>query len=193
VLELVGLEDAADQRVRRISGGQQRRLDVGVALVGRPEVVLLDEPTTGFDPAARRRAWDVIEELARLGTTVLLTTHYMEEATRLADRVLVLGGGRVVGQGTPDQLARELQLDTMIRARVPVAVTGDDLPASLRAGLVEPGRFELQVESPTSVLAELCGWAMERDLPLEELDVRAPSLEEAYLALTGETVAGGVR
>ncbi len=187
VLDLVGLADAADQRVRRLSGGQQRRLDVGVALVGRPELVLLDEPTTGFDPAARRRAWDVVAELARLGTSVLLTTHYMEEATRLADRVVVVGGGRVVGEGTPDQLARELRLDTVIRARVPRVLTHEDLPDSLRAGLVEPGRFELPIPgSPTAVLAQLCQWSLERDVPLEELDVRAPSLEESYLALTGE-------
>ena len=189
VLELVGLDDAADQRVRRLSGGQQRRLDVGVALVGRPEVVLLDEPTTGFDPAARRRAWDVIAELANLGTSILLTTHYMEEATRLADRVVVVGGGRVVGEGTPKDLARELQLGTVIRARVPDAVTHEDLPDTLRAGLVEPGRFELQVSSPTAALAQLCQWSIDRGVPLEELDVRAPSLEESYLALTGEAGA----
>ncbi len=191
VLELVGLEDAADQRVRRLSGGQQRRLDVGVALVGRPDVVLLDEPTTGFDPAARRRAWDVIADLARLGTSILLTTHYMEEATRLADCVVVLGGGRVVGEGTPDQLARELRLDTVIRARVPDALTHEDLPAALRAGLVERGRFELRTAgSPTSALAQLCQWSLEQDVPLEELDVRAPSLEESYLALTEEAGVG---
>ena len=187
VLALVGLEDAAGQRVRRLSGGQQRRLDVGVALVGRPDVVLLDEPTTGFDPAARRRAWDVIADLASLGTSILLTTHYMEEATRLADRVVVLGAGRVVGEGTPQALARELQLDTVIRAKVPDAVSHEDLPQLLREGLVEPGRFELRTSgAPTIALALLCQWSLDQDVPLEDLDVRAPSLEESYLALTGE-------
>jgi ABC-2 type transport system ATP-binding protein len=191
VLDLVDLGDAADQRVRRLSGGQQRRLDVAVALVGRPELILLDEPTTGFDPGARRRAWDVVERLAHDGTSVLLTTHYMEEATRLADRVVVLGGGRVRGEGTPDELARELQLGTVIRARVPREVAAGDLPELVRGGLVEPGRFELQASEPTAALAQLCGWAVERGTPLEELDVRAPSLEETYLALTGAGAAEG--
>lgn len=190
VLDLVELGDVADQRVRRLSGGQQRRLDVAVALVGRPELVLLDEPTTGFDPAARRRAWEVVERLASEGTSVLLTTHYMEEATRLAERVVVLGAGRVRGEGTPDQLARELRLGTVIRARVPHELTADELPHVLRSGLVEPGRIELHADEPTSVLAQLCGWAVDRGMPLEDLDVRAPSLEESYLALTG---AGAVR
>jgi ABC-2 type transport system ATP-binding protein len=188
VLALVGLEDAADQRVRRISGGQQRRLDVAVALVGRPELVLLDEPTTGFDPGARRRAWEVIERLARDGTSVLLTTHYMEEATRLADRVVVLGSGHVRGEGTPEELARELHLGTVIRARIPDTFAADELPVQVREGLVEPGRIELRAQEPTAALAQLCGWAVDRGLALEELDVRAPSLEESYLALTGEAV-----
>ncbi|MCW2923115.1 MAG: transporter related [Thermoleophilia bacterium] len=186
VVELAGLTECADQRVRKLSGGQQRRLDVGVALVGRPEVIFLDEPTTGFDPAARRRAWDVILELTRLGTSVVLTTHYMEEASRLADRVVVLGAGRVVGSGAPEQLARDLQLGTMIRASLPPEVTPADVPDAIRAGLVAPGRFELRVDAPAEALGQLCTWAVERGLRLEDLDVRAPSLEESYLALTGE-------
>jgi ABC-2 type transport system ATP-binding protein len=184
VLEMAGLAEAAGQRVRRLSGGQQRRLDVATALVGRPELILLDEPTTGFDPAARRRAWDVIELLAREGTSVLLTTHYMEEATRLADRVVVLGSGAVQGEGRPQELAQRLQLQTVIRARVPDVLDAQDLPEPLRTGLVEPGRFELHVQSPTPVLAQLCTWAVERGMQLEDLDVRAPSLEESYLTLT---------
>jgi ABC-2 type transport system ATP-binding protein len=184
VLELVELHDAQHQRVRRLSGGQQRRLDLAVALMGRPKIVLLDEPTTGFDPAARRRAWDVVERLAADGTSILLTTHYMEEATRLADRVVVLAAGRVVGEGSPDQLARELQLGTVIRARIPEALVATDLPTGLRDGLVEAGRFELHAPEPTRALAALCGWAVDRGLSLEELDVRAPSLEDSYLALT---------
>ncbi|MCW2927003.1 MAG: transporter [Thermoleophilia bacterium] len=184
VIELVGLEEVAHKRVRQLSGGQQRRLDVGVALVGRPEVIFLDEPTTGFDPAARRRAWDVIGELARLGTSVVLTTHYMEEAARLADRVIVIGAGRVIGEGTPEALARDLRLATIIRATIPHDVTAEDLPEPVRSGLVAPGRFELAVQQPTEALAQLCGWAVAQGTPLEDLDVRAPSLEESYLALT---------
>lgn len=184
VLDMAGLVEAADQRVRRLSGGQQRRLDVATALVGRPELILLDEPTTGFDPAARRRAWGVIERLAKAGTTVLLTTHYMEEATRLADRVVVLGSGLVRGVGRPDELAQRLQLQTVIRARVSEELGAERLPKQLREGLVEPGRIELRVQEPTLVLAQLCGWAVEQGVVLDELDVRAPSLEDSYLTLT---------
>jgi ABC-2 type transport system ATP-binding protein len=184
VLALVGLEEAADKRVRQLSGGQQRRLDVGVALVGRPEVIFLDEPTTGFDPGARRRTWDVIDELTQLGTSVVLTTHYMEEAARLADRVVVLGGGRIVGEGAPDQLARDLRLGTVVRATLPAGIDASELPVLVRDGLQDDGRFELKVESPAAALAALCSWAVEQDLELVDLDVRAPSLEESYLALT---------
>jgi len=184
VSQLVGLTESMHKRVRQLSGGQQRRLDVGVALVGRPEVIFLDEPTTGFDPGARRRAWDVIDGLAQLGTSVVLTTHYMEEASRLADRLVVLGGGEVVGEGTPDTLAKRLRLATVIRAKVPFGIIHTDLPEAIRDGLVEPGKFELRAEEPATVVGALCVWAVERGIPLEDLDVRSPSLEESYLALT---------
>ena len=174
--------------VRRLSGGQQRRLDVGVALVGRPELLFLDEPTTGFDPAARKRTWEIIGELADAGTSIVLTTHYMEEAAALANRVVVLGYGRIVGQGTPEQLAHELQIGTVIRARLPFGITHADLPASLRPGLKEPGVFELEAQEPTKLLGTLCAWALEHGMSLEQLDVRAPSLEESYLALTERSV-----
>ena len=186
VLELVGLADDADRVVRFLSGGQQRRLDVGIALVGRPEVIFLDEPTTGFDPAARRRLWDVVDELTGLGTSVVLTTHYMEEAARLADRVVVMGAGTVLGEGTPEELGRRLQLATVIRATVPVDVDLEAVPTSVRDGFVEPGHFQLAVPEPTRVLADLCGWAVAQGVELDDLDVRAPSLEESYLALTSE-------
>lgn len=191
VLALVGLEDSATKNVRALSGGQQRRLDVGVALVGRPEVVFLDEPTTGFDPAARRRAWDIVAELTSLGTSVVLTTHYMEEAARLADRVVVLAAGRIVGSGTPEEIAHDLQLGTTIRAQLPDDVDAEALPAALRRGFVATGTFELRVEDATRPLAELCGWALERGITLVDLDVRAPSLEDSYLALTGEAEPEG--
>jgi ABC-2 type transport system ATP-binding protein len=186
VLDLVGLTESADKSVRQLSGGQQRRLDVAVALVGRPELIFLDEPTTGFDPAARRQMWDVLEDLTELGTSVVLTTHYMEEAARLADRVVVIAGGSVVGEGSPERLASELQLGTMIRATLPLDVSVTDLPLVARDGLRADGRFELRVQDPAPVLAELCSWAVEHDVELTDLDVRAPSLEESYLALTGE-------
>ncbi len=190
VLAMVGLDEVAGQRVRRVSGGQQRRLDVAVALMGRPELLLLDEPTTGFDPGARRKAWDMIAGLVDEGLSVLLTTHYMEEAARLCERVVVLGGGRVRGEGAPDELARQLHLGTMIRARVPSRFDAGELPESIRLGLIEPGRFDLRTDEPTSALAQLCSWAVDRGIELDELDVRAPSLEESYLALTGEAEAG---
>lgn len=188
LLELVGLEKAAEQGVRTLSGGQQRRLDVAVALVGRPELVLLDEPTTGFDPAARRRAWAVIGRLAQDGTSVLLTTHYMEEASSLASHVVVLGDGLVRGEGSPHELSKRLQLRTVIKASLPVDVTANDLPDLAREGLVAPGQFELHAKQPTELLAELCGWAVEHDIELSGLDVRAPSLEDSYLKLTQEAM-----
>lgn len=187
VLDLVGLTGKEHARVRQLSGGQQRRLDVATALVGRPRVVFLDEPTTGFDPAARRRAWDVIGALVDLGTSVLLTTHYMEEAEHLADDVVVLGdAGSIVGQGAPAEIGRSLRLGTVIRAKMPFGITPNDLPEEIRDGLVAPGRFELSVQEPAPALAALCSWALARGMQLEDLDVRAPRLEDSYLALTDE-------
>ena len=184
VLELVGLGSSADKRVRQLSGGQQRRLDLGVALIGRPEVIFLDEPTTGFDPAARRRSWEIIAGLAALGTSIVLTTHYMEEASTLADRVLVLRDGTIVGEGTPEDLAGSLALATRISARLPEHVDVDELPADVRSGFVEAGRFELRTTDATKVLASLTGWAVQHGVELGELSVEPPSLEDSYLALT---------
>jgi len=189
LLALVGLEDSAAQRVRQLSGGQQRRLDLAVALVGRPEVVFLDEPTTGFDPAARRRSWEIIANLASLGTSVVLTTHYMEEASTLADRLVVLRAGRIVGEGTPAELADSLALETRITAQLPNDVSAEDLPALIRSALGAGGLFELQTIDPTSALAALTGWAVTRGTALDALRVEPPSLEESYLALTNEAVA----
>ncbi|MCW2973188.1 MAG: transporter [Thermoleophilia bacterium] len=194
LLALVGLEDSADQKVRQLSGGQQRRLDVAVALVGRPEVIFLDEPTTGFDPAARRRSWEVIATLARMGTSIVLTTHYMEEASTLADRVLVLRAGEIVGEGTPQELAGSLALETRISARLPLGLADVELPPLVRAGLGggdgRDGHFEVRTVEPTATLAALTSWAIAHGHELVELRVEPPSLEESYLALTGER--GGV-
>jgi ABC-2 type transport system ATP-binding protein len=186
LLALVGLEDSAHQRVRQLSGGQQRRLDVAVALVGRPEVVFLDEPTTGFDPAARRRSWEVIADLARLGTSIVLTTHYMEEASTLADRVLVLRAGAIVGEGTPEELAGSLALETRISARLPEGVARAELPPLVRAGVQPDGNFVLRTVEPTATLAALTTWAVATGNDLADLRVEPPSLEESYLALTGQ-------
>jgi len=164
VISVVGLEENADRVVRKLSGGQRRRLDFGLALVGDPELIFLDEPTTGFDPAARRTAWETIRSLRELGKTILLTTHYLDEAEQLSDRVAVLRDGRIVATGTPAELTRTPA--TEIRYR-------------------EDGRdVVLRTEEPTRVLAELTSRAVERGEELTDLSVRRPSLEEVYLELT---------
>ena len=168
VIELVGLQEKRDERVRRLSGGQRRRLDLGLALVGDPELIFLDEPTTGFDPAARRRAWETIRGLRGLGKTILLTTHYLDEAEQLADRVAVLSQGEIVASGAPAELTGSVP-DTEIRYR-------------------ENGReVVLETGEPTRVLNELTGRALAEGRELEGLVVRRPSLEEVYLSLTEES------
>jgi ABC-2 type transport system ATP-binding protein len=170
VVGLIGLEEKRDDRVRKLSGGQRRRLDLGLALVGDPELIFLDEPTTGFDPAARRRAWETIRSLRELGKTILLTTHYLDEAERLADRVAVLREGRIVAAGTPAELVGATSA-TEIRYR-------------------RDGReVVLQTEEPTRVLHELTAEAVAQGVELEGLEVRRPKLEEIYLALTEEQQA----
>ena len=167
VIELVGLAEKADARVRTLSGGQKRRLDLGLALVGDPELVFLDEPTTGFDPAARRLAWEMIRSLRSLGKTVLLTTHYLDEAEQLADRVAVLREGRIVSTGTPAELTGGSH-ETEIRYRR----DGEEIL--------------IRTSEPTRVLAELTGRAAAEGLELEGLSVRRPTLEEIYLALVAD-------
>jgi ABC-2 type transport system ATP-binding protein len=167
VIALVGLQSKSDARVKSLSGGQKRRLDLGIALVGDPDLVFLDEPTTGFDPQARRAAWEMIRSLRSLGKTVLLTTHYLDEAEQLADRVAVLREGRIVRVGTPAELtATELQTEITFRR------DGEDVL--------------IRTDEPTRVLAELTADALARGEELEGLQVRRPSLEEVYLALTAE-------
>jgi ABC-2 type transport system ATP-binding protein len=185
VIELVGLEATAGQRVRALSGGQRRRLDVGLALVGDPELVFLDEPTTGFDPAARRQAWELIGGLRALGKTVLLTTHYMEEAQALADRVAIIAAGRIVAEGTPADLAAA-QHATEVRFTLPAGVAPGDLPP-ISGSVVLHGRdVEVSTEDPTRDLLALTGWAAGRGAALDALTVTRPSLEDVYLALTGD-------
>jgi ABC-2 type transport system ATP-binding protein len=178
VLELVGLDAQRDLRVSSLSGGQQRRLDLAIGIAGDPELLFLDEPTTGFDPAARRRSWELIHRLRSHGKTILLTTHYMEEAQRLADRVVVIGSGRVIATGTPEDLARERP--TVISFRVPAP--GIPLPQDPQPGET----VTLSSESPTRTLLPLLIWADAHDLELEDLKVSRPSLEDVYLQLTRE-------
>jgi ABC-2 type transport system ATP-binding protein len=186
LIDLVELTDKADVRVKALSGGQRRRLDLALGLVGAPELLFLDEPTTGFDPAARHRAWDLIGRLRELGTTVLLTTHYLEEAQELADRVAVLRSGRLVALGTPDELRAGGSLAGVISFRIPPGFAGDDLPGL--AGRVHIDGRLVRVETHTAVADAwlLTGWAVRAGADLAEFTVSPPTLEEAYLALTGE-------
>jgi ABC-2 type transport system ATP-binding protein len=167
VAELVGLREKLDERVRRLSGGQRRRLDLGLALIGDPELIFLDEPTTGFDPRARRQAWETIRGLRGLGKTILLTTHYLDEAEQLADRVAVLSHGRIVASGTPAELTGAVRA-TEIRYRENDRVV------------------VLETDEPTRVLNELTTRALAENRELDGLEVRRPSLEEVYLNLTEE-------
>jgi ABC-2 type transport system ATP-binding protein len=186
VVGLVGLEEAADRRVRALSGGQRRRLDVALALVGDPELVFLDEPTTGFDPAARRAAWEVITGLRELGKTILLTTHYMDEAQALADRVAIIAAGRIVAEGTPADLAAAQRV-TEIRFTLPAEVEPAALPR-FSGGVATRGRnVEISTDDPTHDLLALTGWAAGRGTDLDGLTVTRPSLEDIYLTLTSDT------
>ena len=195
IVEVVGLGHKRDERVGKLSGGQQRRLDVAVALAGDPELLFLDEPTTGFDPGARRNAWQIVRNLTALGKTVFLTTHYMDEAQNLANRVAIIAGGQIVAEGTPSTLGGRDLASTRISFVVPA--DAPELPPAL---LREPGSpegrpevkedssrraIELAVEDPMRTLHGLTGWALSAGVTLEELEVRRPSLEDVYLGLTG--------
>jgi ABC-2 type transport system ATP-binding protein len=180
-IERVGLTEKADSRAGDLSGGQLRRLDVAVALVGDPELLFLDEPTTGFDPSARRQAWDLIEKLRNLGKTIFLTTHYMDEAQRLADRVAIIVAGRIVAEGPPDGIGRGAAASE-IRFRLPRGIGPAAVPA---AGLELDGGFAtIRTSEPERTLHELTGWALEHRLELVGLEVGAPSLEDVYLEIT---------
>ncbi len=185
LLELVGLEDRAEYRAADLSGGQRRRLDLALGLVGDPDLIFLDEPTTGFDPAARRHSWETIANLRSLGKSILLTTHYMEEAQRLADRVVVLARGRVVAEGTPDELGRD-DASSVVGFRLPAFHEGLALPPD---ALVDRGTVSFRTETPTRDLAPLLEWAAHRGMELEGLTVSRPTLEDVYLDLTEEVAA----
>jgi ABC-2 type transport system ATP-binding protein len=169
VVELVGLEGKADTRASKLSGGQQRRLDVGMALVGDPDLLFLDEPTTGFDPSARRQAWETIAGLRDLGKTVVLTTHYMDEAQRLADRVAIVARGEIVARGAPEDLGDR-----------------ESRPATISYRL-DGEEVRVKTDDPVRALNELTGRALDQGLELEGLEVSRPSLEDVYLELTEQT------
>jgi ABC-2 type transport system ATP-binding protein len=186
VVELVGLEHKRDARVIKLSGGQQRRLDVAIALVGNPDLLFLDEPTTGFDPSARREAWEVVKNLAVLGKTVLLTTHYMDEAQYLADRVAVIAAGRIVAEGPPATLGGRERAQPRVRYQLPV---GTAPPAGLGGPPDADGRTEFTPGDLAQALSQLSGWAISQSISLDTLEIIRPSLEDVYLALTGAQAA----
>jgi ABC-2 type transport system ATP-binding protein len=185
-LELVGLADRAGARGSQLSGGQRRRLEVAIGLIGDPELLFLDEPTTGFDPSARRQSWEVIAELRRLGTTIFLTTHYMDEAEALADRIVVIAGGQIVAEGTPQTLAGRDTRPSTLSFRFARSDTQTALPAALasRAAANGNGRLHVSTSDPLADTATLAAWAGQNHVPLRDLEVRRPSLEEIYLELT---------
>jgi ABC-2 type transport system ATP-binding protein len=185
-IALVGLTGKAGALGTRLSGGQRRRLDFALALIGDPELIFLDEPTTGFDPSARRAAWEVVAGLRRLGKTVFLTTHYLDEAEYLADRITVLSAGHIVAEGTPRTLGGRDHLTTAISFTLPEHVQARDLPPGLGplTGPGPGGSTVLHSESPLAHLRMLGNWALGCGFDLPELDVRRPTLEEVYLSLT---------
>ena len=186
VIDLVGLTAKRNTRVLKLSGGQQRRLDVAVALAGNPDLLFLDEPTTGFDPSARHEAWEVIKNLAALGKTVLLTTHYMDEAQYLADQVAVITSGRIVAEGPPATIGNREQARAQIRYRLDAGTTP---PADLTAPPGPDGLIELRPDDLTAALHRLTGWALEQQVELSGLEVSRPSLEDVYLELTDSAAA----
>jgi ABC-2 type transport system ATP-binding protein len=184
VIEAVGLTEKRDERVGRLSGGQQRRLDVAVGLAGDPDLLFLDEPTTGFDPGARRGAWDMVHNLQSLGKTVFLTTHYMDEAQALADRVAVIAGGVIVAEGPPDSLADRQLMHTKVSFGLPDGVAP---PPSMGFEHRAHGRWTGETDDATGLLAELAPWAVAGRVELAGLEVVQPTLEDVYLALTGQS------
>jgi ABC-2 type transport system ATP-binding protein len=183
IIEVVELQEKRTARANKLSGGQQRRLDVAIGLAGDPELLFLDEPTTGFDPSARRNAWAMIKNLQSLGKTILLTTHYMDEAQNLADRVAIIVHGRIITQGPPSALVGREASKSRISFRVP-----EDAPrppeAIIRSEPHAGGFYEITPPDPVRALHELTGWALDNNIELEELNVTPPSLEDVYLNLT---------
>jgi ABC-2 type transport system ATP-binding protein len=188
VAGLVGLDEKVDARIGSLSGGQRRRIDLALGIVGKPELLFLDEPTTGFDPSARRKSWDLIEQLGRDGTTVILTTHYLDEAERLADRVGVLSRGRLIAEGTPEELISRVS-GTVVSFMLPDSVGPADASSTfspvLGVDMRVSGRLvEATIERPAAALNRLTSWALDAGVELDSLSVSQASLEDVYLALT---------
>jgi ABC-2 type transport system ATP-binding protein len=183
LIELVGLGEKAGSRIRTLSGGQRRRLELALGLVGDPDLLFLDEPTTGFDPSARRQAWTIIESLRSLGKTILLTTHYMDEAQNLADRVAVIAHGEIVAEGAPDTLGGRADASSLISFRVPSGPV--HLPQGIEVTPGPDGVIQVRTPDPTRVLHRLTSWALEKGIGLDGLTVTRPTLEDVYLELTG--------
>ena len=181
-LEVVGLADSADHRTRKLSGGQKRRLDLALALVGDPDLVFLDEPTTGFDPSARREAWGMIEALREIGKTVLLTTHYMDEAEHLADRIVVIGAGKIVARGTAEELAAQVNARTQISWKP--GAEDPHPPTNFGATTNDFDNLVVATDDPLASMHALTNWAVEAGVDLPELNVARPTLEDVYLELT---------
>jgi ABC-2 type transport system ATP-binding protein len=188
VIELVGLAEQRDKRINALSGGQKRRVDLAIALAGDPDLLFLDEPTTGFDPSARRQAWETVRGLTRLGKTILLTTHFMDEAQALADRLAIIDKGEIIATGTTDELIGAGTATSRIRFRLPERL---EPPAGLSAQR-NGSAWEIQTDTPTRTIHELSGWALQAGTELADLDVTRRSLEDVYLQLTasaGETAS----
>lgn len=188
VVGLVGLDDKVDERIGSLSGGQRRRVDLALGIIGTPDLLFLDEPTTGFDPSARRLSWDLVEQLGDGGTTVLLTTHYLDEAEHLADRVGVLANGRMIAEGTPSELIDGIS-GTVVSFQLPSSIAAADAVATFGAVLGQEVRLsgrlvEATVDKSTHVVHRLTGWAVENDIELDALSVTRATLEEVYLQLT---------
>jgi ABC-2 type transport system ATP-binding protein len=179
-IDLVGLREKRDARVGTLSGGQKRRVEVGVALVGNPDLVFLDEPTTGFDPTARRDAWNMIEGLKQLGKTIFLTTHYMDEAQRLSDRVAILRDGRIVAAGRPEELGTA-NSGTVVTFRLPPGVATDGMPVVAEMSGID---LSFRTEAPQRDLYRLLAWAESGGIALDGLEVHRPSLEDIFLEVT---------
>jgi ABC-2 type transport system ATP-binding protein len=181
VIRLVGLEEKRRSQVRVLSGGQKRRLELALGLVGDPDLIFLDEPTTGFDPSARRQAWELVRALRAFGKTIVLTTHYMDEAQALADRIAVIARGRIVAEGTPATLGDRHRRGARVRVRLPDGTSLDGLPAPF--ALASGGAIEGETKAATADLHALTAWAMQRGIELDGLSVMPPSLEDVYLDL----------
>jgi ABC-2 type transport system ATP-binding protein len=190
VIELVGLAEKRDTRVLQLSGGQQRRLDVAIALAGDGRLLFLDEPTTGFDPSARRHAWDVVKNLAAIGKTVFLTTHFMDEAQYLANRVAVIANGRIVAEGPPSTLGGRSTADTIVSFRLADGLDPGAIPDFGQAR-TQDGSFEIRTRDAARTLHDLTGWAIDHAVRFETLEARRPSLEDVYLALTSDRSEDG--